>query len=511
MFAKNILSITALLFIGSQLLSVNAENACVFDSVSAGSCSVGSCSSGEQNKYYVITGGNTAVYTGTNISGVLVKVNGAGDDCDPVTDIGIFKTTLANGTPAYISKDSIGQISFLDDLATTPDCVDGKLTDTGNLCIDSAYSNAITLTAGKNYLVKNAYSIFTGTAADLVATKYEDNGNSLIKDESITGDEDYCVSSTTKVITERAKNYCDTTIGCDEYYVCTTGLCEDKTTDYSVRKGTCNPITGAECEGGDNGDYYYIGNAKGLVSGTLGESLETTAGTTGYLYKCTISGGSSSGCTIDESSAGYFVNSAGDDIKYIQCTVGESSNTCKGLIDAPETVVNCVANSSGIILDGAQYKQCTDENDVNATPITAKSNTIQVTDTCTSNGELIKGTDTNYKICVKQSNDSLVAVEFSTASYFIDSGNTSPFNDNELANHFVMVDIDSEKAVLNTTAKKYRYAITATRQIIEKANAEANGMCQSGSLKTTTGHEFAMTKPSAGVDHVNYYKDNTEI
>lgn len=36
-------------------------------------------------------------------------------------------------------------------------------------------------------------------------------------------------------------------------------------------------------------------------------------------------------------------------------------------------------------------------------------------------------------------------------------------------------------------------------------------MCQSGSLKTTTGHEFAMTKPSAGVDHVNYYKDNTEI
>lgn len=36
-------------------------------------------------------------------------------------------------------------------------------------------------------MVKNAYSIFTGTAADLVATKYEDNGNSLIKDESITG------------------------------------------------------------------------------------------------------------------------------------------------------------------------------------------------------------------------------------------------------------------------------------------------------------------------------------
>lgn len=49
----------------------------------------------------------------------------------------------------------------------------------------------------------------------------------LIKDE-------YCVTTSNSLITERPKNYCDTN-ACDDYYTCSNGVCENTTESYNSK------------------------------------------------------------------------------------------------------------------------------------------------------------------------------------------------------------------------------------------------------------------------------------
>jgi len=108
-----------------------------------------------------------------------------------------------------------------------------------------------------------------------------------------------------------------------------------------------------------------------------------------------------------------------------------------------ETLLN------GAYVSGSNYQLCSSgSNSGSAIPL---GNLIQLTDTCTSFGQLIKDEST-YKLCVK-SNSGIVAtdgVAFTEASYFVDAKVANAFNkDAQEDDLFVVVDIDEKSAIVD--------------------------------------------------------------
>lgn len=435
MFGKKVLSIIALLFI-----TVKAEpNACVFSDVTAGTCSITSgCLEQEYNKYFAISG-NTATYaTGAVTSGILVQVNEDGTDCSVVNTPGYYKSVAADGsTEIYISRNHDGTaVSVVEPDAA---CTGGGLYTGGKLCAeDDDTTNVIALETGEGinyYVINDKSEIFRSDEGKVVikadATSFTapalSAGSYLVKDStgildgvsagqfaavteagaldaSKTGDEEYCVDSTTKAILGRSEEYCNgnEADNCGSYYTCNNSVCTE-TTDAIGRRtntSTCNVDEGTytSCSG------YYLKTDKTL------------------LY---CSGGQ---CNAKTNVIGYLVNAA-DPEKYIKC----SSKGSKVTVDAVDYDGNDCDN---IEISGLE-DECTDEP--------------------AGFGALIKDGDGNIKVCIN-ANDGVSVT--SAAQYFIDA-NVADKTFTKVAQGagaLAMIDIAaSGNVILNTKAGNYIY------------------------------------------------------
>jgi len=106
---------------------------------------------------------------------------------------------------------------------------DTILASTGSNVLVKSEEDALTFfnPTADNYVVVDTGGILGGTAGDIVAVT-----TALVKDETITGTEEYCVDSETRAILEKKKEFCEggSEDHCEFYYTCTTGVCEDTTT-----------------------------------------------------------------------------------------------------------------------------------------------------------------------------------------------------------------------------------------------------------------------------------------
>jgi len=407
MFGKKVLSIIALLFI-----TVKAEpNACVFSDVTAGTCSITSgCLEQEYNKYFAISG-NTATYaTGAVTSGILVQVNEDGTDCSVVNTPGYYKSVAADGsTEIYISRNHDGTaVSVVEPDAA---CTGGGLYTGGKLCaedddttnvialetgeeinyyvindkseifrsdegkvvikadatsftlitlpannlylvnnkekaatiVDSAASTPV-LTSG-SYLVKDLGGKLTGVSAGQFAAVYETGA----LDASKTGNEEYCVDSTTKAILGRKVEYCSgNEDNCGSYYTCNSSVCIETTNviERRTNPSTCNVDEGTytSCSG------YYLKTDKTLLYCSGGE------------------------CSAKTNVIGYLVNAA-DPTKYIKCSskgskvtvnaVDYDGNDCDNIVISglEEECTDGSAGFGALIKDGEGVKICINAND----------------------------------------------------------------------------------------------------------------------------------------------------
>lgn len=169
----------------------------------------------------------------------------------------------------------------------------------------------------------------------------------------------------------------------------------------------------------------------------------------GLLFKCTVSGGIYQGCDKVTNVAGYFKNNhaAHTEIPYIKCTLtATNTNTCVALKDVSIVVeTTCLSHQTSIItIDGGKtYKDCNNQEDnASAVPLT---NVIGAA--CNANGDLINSD--GYKLCVKNSGNTLSPIPLGVASYFVDAGNQSAFSNKIVNDHFVVVDIDDKNFILN--------------------------------------------------------------
>jgi hypothetical protein len=569
MFAKKFLSIVGLLFFGSQISKVAADCDWTGATINgeAETCSgITGCGTDEYGYYY-------KAKSDGNVNNVIVKVDGQ-TSCKIVTDSGYYITkdnkyysvdnsNLAtvvegDGTAAQITGScTTNNVGTLFKDTTDNDIIKICLTESGdsaefgngkfylitegsgtsglltggteNVIISTIDSDAIKVITPDDSLVVSQFSgnIVNASGGSNTAVT---TGNLIVLDsdskvKNTFNCDNYCLDKITRKLYDRKVEYCADGTECSGYFTCNGGVCEDKSTVYTRRAGcTTNEelITGgAECATRE-GVYYFIASATGKTESDLSGFLNIDVGARGYLHKCTIAANGDSNCAEETKAAGYFKSQNGGDIAYIQCTPNDTeTTTCIGLMDAPQAITSGKTSCgngegetllNGAYVSGSNYQLCSSgSNSGSAIPL---GNLIQLTDTCTSFGQLIKDEST-YKLCVK-SNSGIVAtdgVAFTEASYFVDAKVANAFNkDAQEDDLFVVVDIDEKSAIVDrsTNPKKYKYAVASTNEIVNKADGSSKGLC-SGNTFQTAGHEFEMTIPNTGNDKVNYYKDNDRV
>lgn len=489
---------------------------------------------GKDDTYYKVDTTNLAAAVDTSAQ-IENNESGSGPyKCENANDVGklYYNSDAINICVAAATGKPFGEGNYF--LITEGSGTSGLLGGAASVVVSLVDTDAIKVVTPDDSLVVSEITGDISNASGGENTSVVPNDLIVLDSDSKVKNtfdcEDFCLDKTTRKLLERKPEYCNSETECVGYYTCDDGVCEDKSIIYPPRFGggneqTCDTnallIAGGEACAGRAGDYYFIASAAGKTEANLADALTITVGTTGYLHKCTIAANGDSSCGEETGLAGYFVsqNDGGDGITYIQCTPANAGATvCKGLMDAPAVITSAITacgSGSGKLEDGAyingdDYIVCSGGSSTSTLNI---NNLIQLTSTCESAGQIIKD-GAEYKLCVKNSAvDTLdtTGVAFSAASYFVDASVTNAFNDQALAvngkNHYyVVVDIDDKSAVVqrSTTPKKYKYAVAATNEIVEKANAESKGICSTSEFQDA-GHEFQMTKENS--DNVNYYRD----
>jgi hypothetical protein len=414
MFSKKLLSIVGLLLVGSQISKVSATCIPAF-SVSCTIAPEYSCQTNEYGYYFV--------------DDTLVKVTGE-TTCEKVQTSGYYKTksnkyyyvkhdkTFSTEITPVSSEYALGKISTAGKLCVDADPdhgidissnngnlyivpnTDTILASTGSNVLVKSEEDALTFfnPTADNYVVVDTGGILGGTAGDIVAVT-----TALVKDETITGTEEYCVDSETRAILEKKKEFCEggSEDHCEFYYTCTTGVCEDTTTKIKRRSG-CDPTdsdTFSNCATG-----YHVDNSK-------------------ILYDCT----QNSSCTPQHNIIGY--------VKDI-----ENSNN----------YIKCIATSN---LDNGLVK-----NECESIPITGLKTVCN--EEGAGVGALINhGTD-GVSICLTDDADGHKKLVGAAATYFISSETVNTFvkTASEVEGSLVMLNTDvNDQVVLNTQEGNFIY------------------------------------------------------
>ncbi|OUM69759.1 hypothetical protein PIROE2DRAFT_57191 [Piromyces sp. E2] len=520
MFGKKILSLVGVLFLGSQIASVNAAcqitiSGCPGDC----QCELGSSHDTCQNGYYAVAAGDGANKTPNSgiTDGLLIKFSGdnVGDDCNVITDNGYYKSLETN---KYIVKGASGANMITAGNGCTAGKVDSE--DGYKFCLDGTAgdgTNKISWNDGNYYLVDTTTAdVFTGDTNGVAVVVSKDDA---IVDAGLTNDsknylvinkkasygtpttavdqiiavtnggtdlgkvtagfsdgDDYCVSDATKQITPKIDNFCNSalsSVDCDQYYTyeSTGGTFSIEIPKRTVK--TCTGIIGlTSCSDGD----YYIVSAG---------SLQQTPSGTGQLYKCVEETTNNVVCRKDLSTVGYLKNSDGvkndsgdKTIPYIQCNALASGGN--GVDTSNED--NCIALEALGQVDG-----CT-ASDV---------------------GKLIK-TVGGYQLCIDASTPKPLATP---GNFLVDASKASTFETTGTgadSGYFVVAQLGNDHAIRKPQdMKKYIYA--SAKQVYTKSDSGAyDAICQS----TTTlkdAKEYILNKDvdsPATVDHVDYYKLN---
>ncbi|KAL6632865.1 hypothetical protein U3516DRAFT_655669 [Neocallimastix sp. 'constans'] len=491
MFAKNYLSLVALLFVNSYISSVSAawiDDCTTISGYSeltsensscevAAHCKVGDLIMGVDNGSTAnckktLNGvfafneevGTLISLVNTNIADPDIKSNVVLYNCDGTTcvkTVGIIRDSTANYVVA-----AEGGASEATSFETTS-CATGKIDTSDNnvLCLTASIKAT---NANPSYIMENVADNAFGTGGDnrdkSIVIKTATNIFAL--DNLIKGDE-YCVTTTTNVLTGTLEDFFgNNPATCDAYYSCdgTTHLCSDVTSTSTCTRNAeitddCVPKSGgASCSG-----YYITSDAEGttLLKGNEG-SLS------GTLWSCN----GADPCTKKSSLVGYFPNASDYKvtISYIQCKFdqiqGEAIvNACTAIkANDIEAATDCSAVKAGALLSG--NKICVDDNTANAVPLAASN-------------------------------------ESNNGDYFINDKDNHIFIDSSKNAYHVIITISNEEVTLKTITspeKRYKYAVK--NKIYEKATENASGICQDDASKALI-EEFK--SDACDSDKVYYY------
>jgi len=477
MFAKKFLSLLSTLFIGSQLVS-RAFAACTINcDHTLSSCTIDNdC---EDNAYYSLFAANDESGTAYEFSktatsyGKVIKVTSKADNEFTEAADGYYK----NGADYFISKQGTTVTVAAVDPAIALSYTDGNyylITSTStvftgtaeNRVVVLAKDNAITkVTLGTgSYLVKNKVAAVS-TVDNVIAVKVDDD--EIVLDGDINSEQEYCVDGTTKEITTREVNFCDSNVSgvnCDKYYLCTTGVCVDKTTAFDPRDVapieptvTCtNTIGLSSCADGD----FYITD-----SGTT--DLKTGTGA-GDLYSCKTTGVNTVTCTIETALVGYVKNADTTNasaIPYIQCSAtGTAANSCQAIAQPTANACTDPAAGVGALIYNSEYFVCID----GTTPVALSSD----------------------------------------GSYLINAGTASTFENTGVKNIYsVVAKIDGGNVIRKVQdEKKYIYVVKATKRVYAKGESGASAAICSGTSFVAGAAEYVLNQTEG--DLVDYYKEN---
>lgn len=514
MFGKKVLSIISLALLGSQV-SGKMLSECTGDTTCGAAATTGYC---YKNKR-IYKSGSGCYVSGTPVTSSDVTENVYLFEGDtPVTlgasnggtvgtpgDLVMFQC-FADGANFKCARtygyaqidDSYCTISA--NAAKTNECVAVSggtceaVSDTGSLyentgakfcLVDSGTTEGsavdVALNQKKNYLMKipgaNVFtdSVVTTKSIVIQSTQY------AITMQYLTAGEDYCLSSTGYVVTDRKVDFCgDTSNSCAKYYSCdTNGLCDDTTNPPCTRdevEDACNPSTGANCNQG----YYITSDQAGttLVDGKNPSSL------TGTLWDCPLNAGTTGGtCNKKTDVVGFVPNksSYSDVIPYIKCVYGVDGanikNSCSAILASAITgATDCTGKTGDLIKDTgdqSKIKICVDEIIGHAVP-------LAIDNTSTVNG--------NYFVSVNSIN--------------VFAGSVA------VGDYYAIVSVDGEKATLaskSDPAPKYRYA--RSNKIYDKAGKAGVCTVASGGSPSTidTGVDEFKLDLCPAIDKVNYY------
>jgi hypothetical protein len=333
MFSKKLLSLVALLFVGSQVTFVSA--ACT-PTVGA-DCTLAEESDCTPNTY-------------NYVSNKLIKFT-ANNACKIENTPGYYKTSDGN----FYSIASGGTVAALGtegNISSVSDCVAGNLINGGSFCVEASVSThaipmdgdgklylavdtaagllngvnngkivvksvpngfeVVTLEGGKNYLVVDTGKLLGDKNNDIIVI---DNTSAIVA--GIDGI-DYCVDKNWNVY-ERKTGLCKAVVAdgdedCTKYYNCSSGKACEESSENIKRGNDCIPTAGNSCPKG----YYLVKGGEYVINSNVAD---------GTLFYCDGKNNCVDKKTAETAPLGYLVN-AGDsgDEPYIVCT---SSTSCK--------------------------------------------------------------------------------------------------------------------------------------------------------------------------------------
>jgi len=509
MFGKKLLSLVSLLFLGSKFATVSADCTTTY---SGGLLINEECDIG----YYLINkAGNGLLASvasnecvGETCTLVYCSENDNSTTCTPKASVTGLVTYGLDGTT--ILECTAGQCSVktASESGCTGALAGGIISGGSKLCITAENSSekdfSYSVTNNSYYYITVAIgstTVFTGPdevsgnakkvlvrigngiaelitafgdrttnylahdGSDEIAIKY-DGVDTISKNVLITGDEEYCVDDNTKVITERSPNFCTNglaNVNCDKYYLCDSGVCQDKTTTIDARQEvTCNNngINGiTTC---DDGDYYIT------VTGQV--TLKDGTGA-GDLVECKA--------TADPS--------------IIQC-------------NKKTDIIGYLKNADGTNASTIPYIKCSAKNDGTATcEAIGQPSESACTDSTAGTGKLIY--NSVYKICIDGTHSVDIENASVAGSYLIDASKDSAFEHAGVKNIYsVVAKIGGGNAIRKPQdGKKYIYVKTTTKQVFEKGETGASDLCSGDNINSGAATEYVLNKKQ-GTDYVDYYK-----
>jgi len=295
MFGKKLLSVVGLLFLGSQIISVEAGCA---PTLNEGECDPLGCGSGDDGLYFITDEYDQKSYT--------VEIKNDGTSCDKKEAEGVCGVSVDGEGHCNVNNNCLGE-------------------DNGKLFLNGSKIYKVTVNEETNKKI----TVSCGP-------------------ETLSGN--YCTTGSGSNIVSTIDGYCGVGgLNCaanGETYSCTDGVCDQDFNPRSCKRSTCG-YNGTSFSGCNNGDYLIVDVGNGLV--------KDTKKTDGVLYHCT---GSTTCDIVTDIKVGYYRNGGSiNDFPYISCKkVGEppsDSMQCAPIAVAPGA---CDSESIGKLVMGGNNK-----------------------------------------------------------------------------------------------------------------------------------------------------------
>ncbi|KAG4092932.1 hypothetical protein H8356DRAFT_1081765 [Neocallimastix lanati (nom. inval.)] len=402
MLSKNLLSIVALVFFGSQISSVIAEWA--------------NCSTNEEYAKIADFTGDCDVKAHCKLDDLIVGINDSTNPtCKKALD-GVYVFNDNTGTIVNLANDissaTLSELFIYNCDGTTCAKTNGIFKDNDAYYTVDATTGAAEITAthkdnsndcttnpsdkigmiagdtlclgesitpasadGNQYIMNNvADNAFTGGESDTDKQIVIKTGTQIFAYDNLIGDDEYCVTTATNLLTGRFANFCSNN-DCNKYYECKDHICDlidesHETCSAPAEECSLESESATNCVQG-----YYL---KGTSSAKLAKENDEE----GTLYYCE----SSTECeavTAGDVKIGYYknVDTVNTNVQYIKCETAES-NVCKAVV-VDKDDCNDVSNAGDLIVTaGPVYKICLGTNTEDAVSInttsTAKSYLISV-------------------------------------------------------------------------------------------------------------------------------------